>query len=161
MGRPRKSPDEHRLDGNPSKRAIPVDVFVPEGAPFVPPHLHDDAQVCAEHIIRSFKTKRLTAPDSYALAAFATAWAWHKAAVHAMNDPAFEPIVQGSKGNDVPNPWFQILNGQSAVMLQWAKKLYLTPADRAALKALGDPDKPKSKFGDLIGQNGSSSSLNS
>lgn len=160
MGRPRKSPDEHRLDGNPSKRSIPVDVFVPDGAPFVPEHLNDDAQMCAEHIIRAFKTKRLTAPDSYALAAFATAWAWHKAATHAMNAPDFKPIVRGSKGNDVPNPWFQILNGQSAVMLQWAKKLYLTPADRAALKAL-DPEKPKGKFADLIGQSASSSSLNS
>ena len=161
MSRPRKSPDEHRLDGNPSKRPIPVDVFVPEGAPFVPEHLPEDAQVCAEHIIRSFKTKRLTAPDSYALAAFAAAWAWHKAAVHAMNSPGFEPLVSGSKGNLVPNPWFQILNGQSAVMLQWAKKLYLTPADRAALKSLGDPSAPKSKFAGLTGQNASSGSLNS
>lgn len=161
MGRPRKSPDEHRLDGNPSKRPIPVDIFVPEGAPFVPDHLPDDARICAEHIIRCFKTKRLTAPDSYALAAFSAAWAWHKAAVHTMAAPDFEPLVPGSKGNLVPNPWFQILNGQSAVMLQWAKKLYLTPADRAALKSLADPEGPKSKFAGLTGQNASSGSLNS
>lgn len=160
MGRPRKSPDEAKLDGNPSKRPIPVDVFVPEGAPFVPDHLHDDAQACAEHIILSFQTKRLTAPDSYALAAFATAWAWHKAATHAMNAPDFKPIVPGSSGNLAPNPWFKILNEQARVMLAVGAKLYLTPADRASLRGAG-PDQPKSKFADLVGQTGSSASLNS
>jgi len=157
MGRPRKSPEERRLDGNPGKRAIPVDIFVPEGAPFVPDHLHDDAQACAEHIIRSFKTKRLSAPDSYALAAFATAWAWHKAATHAMQAPDFEPIVPGSKGNLAPNPWFKILNEQARVMLAYAAKLYLTPADRASLKG-ADAEQPVSKFAGLLGQTVSSPS---
>lgn len=159
MGRPRKSPDEHRLNGNPGKRPIPIDIFVPEGAPFVPDHLSDDAQACAEHIIRSFKTKRLTAPDSYALSAFAVAWAWHKAATHAMNAPDFEPIVPGPKDSMVQNPWFKILNQQSLIMKAWAAKLYLTPADRAALKGV-DPEKPRSKFDGLTGLSGSSSSLN-
>lgn len=155
MGRPRKSPDERRLDGNPSREPIPVDVFTPEGAPFVPEHLHEDAQICAEHIVRTFKTKRLSAPDSYALSAFATAWAWHKAATHAMNAPDFEPIVPGSNGNLAPNPWFKILNEQARVMLAFATKLYLTPADRASLAGVG-PEKPKSKFDGLIGQSASS-----
>lgn len=158
MGRPRKSPDEHRLAGNPGKRAIPVDIFVPEGAPFVPDHLNEDAQACAEHIIRSFKTKRLTAPDSYALAVFATAWAWHKAATHEMSRPGFEPVVSGSTSNQAPNPWFKILNEQARVMLQYAQKLYLTPRDRAGLAGVGE-EKPPSKFDGLIGQKGSSSSL--
>jgi phage terminase small subunit len=157
MGRPRKSPDERRLDGNPSRTAIPVDVFTPEGAPFVPDHLHEDAQVCAEHIIRTFKTKRLTAPDSYVLSAFATAWAWHKAAAHEMNDPAFKPIVTGSTGQEVVNPWFKILNEQARIMLAFAAKLYLTPADRAGLPS-GDQQQPASKFAGLIGQPESSSS---
>jgi len=159
MGRPRKAPDERRIEGNPGKRAIPVDVFTPEGAPFVPEHLHDDAQACAEHIIRTFKTKHLTAPDSYALAAFATAWAWHKAAAHAMNAPDFEPIVQGSKG-PIANPWFKILDAQARVMLAYAPKLYLTPADRASLVGAGQ-EKPKSKFDGLLGLSGSSPSLSS
>lgn len=158
MGRPRKAPEERRLDGNPSRTPIPVDVFTPEGAAFVPEHLHDDAQACAEHIIRTFKAKRLTAPDSYALAVFATAWAWHKAAAHAMNAPGFEPVVEGSKG-PIQNPWFKILDGQARVMLAYAPKLYLTPADRASLAGVGQ-DKPKSRFDGLIGQSASSGSLN-
>lgn len=158
MGRPRKAPDERRLDGNPGKRPIPVELFTPERAAFVPEHLHDDAQGCAEHVIRCFKTKHITAPDSYVLAAFATAWAWHKAAAHAMNAPDFEAVVQGSKG-PIPNPWFKILDAQARVMLAYAPKLYLTPADRAGLK--GGADQPPSKFDGLIGRPGSSPSLSS
>lgn len=156
-GRPRKSPDERMLDGNPSRTPIPVDVFVPEGAPFVPDHLSEDAQACAEYILASFKTKRLTAPDSYALAAFATAWAWHKAATHQMNSPDFEPVVTGSTGNEVPSPWFRILNDQARVMLAFAAKLYLTPADRAGLRGAGE--QPRSKFEGLLGHSASSTSL--
>lgn len=157
MGRPRKAPEERRLDGNPGKRPIPVEVSVPEGAPFVPEHLSEDAQICAEHIIRCFVTKSLREPDSYALAAFATAWAWHKAASHAMNDPDFEPLIVGSTGNLVPNPWFKILDQQARIMLAYAQKLYLTPADRAALAGAGQ-EKPTSKFDGLIGQTGLSPS---
>ena len=150
MGRPRKSPEERRIEGNPGRRAIPLEIVTPEGAAFVPEHLHDDAQACAEHILGSFKTKRIAAPDSYALAAFATAWAWHKAATHAMNAPDFEPIVPGSNGNLAPNPWFKILNEQARVMLAYAGKLYLTPADRASLVQIAD-EKPRSKFDGLLG----------
>ena len=158
MGRPRKSPDERRLEGNPGKRDIPIDIFVPEGAPFVPDHLHEDAQACAEHIIKAFKTKRLTAADSYALSAFATAWAWHKAATHEMNSPDFLPVVPGSTGNLAPNPWFKILNEQARIMLQYAQKLYLTPRDRAGIPGASE-EKPVSKFDGLIGRKGSSISL--
>ncbi len=158
-GRPRKSPDERLIEGNPGKRPIPVDVFVPDGAPFVPDHLHDDAQACATHIIETFKTKRLTAPDSYVLATFASAWAWHKAAVHAMNAPDFEPVVKGMTGAQVQNPWFKILNEQARIVLACATKLYLTPVDRAGLQSVGD-QRQKSKFDGLIGQTGLSRSLN-
>ncbi|MDB5597393.1 MAG: terminase [Hyphomicrobiales bacterium] len=156
-GRPRKAPEEHRLEGNPSRRPIPIEIFAPDGAPFVPDHLSDDAQACAELIIASFKTKRLTSVDSYALAVFTTAWSWHKAATHAMCDPEFKPIVPGSKGGMVPNPWFKILSDQARVMLAYAQKLYLTPADRAALRG-ADQERPLSKFAGLIGQKESSAS---
>lgn len=160
MGRPRKSPDERRIEGNRSRTPIPVELFTPEGAPFVPEHLSEDAQVCAEFILRSFKTKHLSAPDSFALAAFATAWAWHKAATHAMNAPDFMPVIEGSTGQQVPSPWFKILNEQARVMLSFATKLYLTPADRASL-AGAVQEQPKSKFDGLLGQSGSSPSLSS
>jgi phage terminase small subunit len=151
MGRPRKSPAERLLDGNPGKRPIPVDVFTPEGAPFVPDHLSEDARKCAEFIIRTFRTKRLSAPDSYGLAAFATAWAWHKRATHALSTPGFAPIVTRKSGSQIPNPWFRILNEQSRVMLSWAQKLYLTPADRAQL-GLTVGEQRKSKFDGLMGR---------
>lgn len=156
-GRPSKAPEERRLDGNPGKRPIPIEVFTPEGAPFVPDHLSDDAQICAEFIIGSFKAKRLTAPDSYLLSAFATAWAWHKAATHAMNSPDFKAVVPGSKGGEVPSPWFRILSDQARTMIALSAKLYLSPADRASIKG-GEVERPRSKFDGLIGQTGSSAS---
>ena len=157
MARPRKAPLERELEGNPGKRPIPVEIFTPDGAAFVPEHLSDDAQTCAEFILSSFKAKKLTAPDSYALAAFATAWAWHKAATHAMNAPNFEAIVPGSSGNMAPNPWFKVLNEQARVMLVYATKLHLTPADRLKVAGAGE-EKPLSKFDGLLGQKGSSPS---
>ena len=150
MGRPRKAPDERRLEGNPGKRPIPVELFTPEGATFVPKHLSADAQACAETIVRSFKTKQLTAADTYALAAFSTAWAWHKAATEAMSAPDFEPIVEGSTGQQSASPWFRIMNDQSRVMLAWAGKLYLTPADRASLPAEASEER-SSEFDGLLG----------
>lgn len=149
-GRPRKSPAEHRMAGNPHKGVLPPDPFTPRGAPFVPDHLTDDAKACAEHIIRCFTTKHLAAPDSYALAAFSTAWAWHKAAVLEMQKPDFEPIVVSEKGDQKPNPWFTIMNRASEHMLRWGAKLYLTPVDRASIHG-ADDDRPKSKFDGLIG----------
>ena len=47
-GRPPKSPKLRRLEGNPGKRAIPELLIVPEGAPFAPEHLSDDAIGCLE-----------------------------------------------------------------------------------------------------------------
>jgi len=148
-GRPRKSATEHRLAGNPSKGVILDDQFVPRGAPFVPEHLADDAKACAEHIIQCFTTKHLTAADSYALSAFSTAWAWHKAAVEEMAKPGFEPIVVGDSGMK-PSPWFQIMNKASEQMLRWSAKLYLTPVDRASIRTVSG-DRSKSKFDGLIG----------
>jgi phage terminase small subunit len=162
MGRPRKSPDERLIEGNRSRTPIPVDVYVPEGAPFVPEHLSDDAQACAELIIRSFKVKRLSAPDSYALAMFAGWWAWAKEAQHRMNDPEFGPVSSGSTGQPAVNPWFKILAEASREMRAWGTKLYLSPADRAGLAV--DGEKPKSKFGELVaiqgGRSASSTSFN-
>jgi hypothetical protein len=46
--------------------------------------------------------------DSYILAVFATAWAWHKRAVHAMSGPDFQPVVTRTDKNGItrqlPNP---------------------------------------------------------
>jgi hypothetical protein len=98
-GRPRKSPQEKLLEG--SRDKIQVEVFAPHGAPFVPDHLNEDAQACAEHIIRNFSSKCISAIDSYCLAVFAAAWAWHKRAVHEMSSPVFNPVeVRHDKNGD-------------------------------------------------------------
>jgi phage terminase small subunit len=162
MGRPRKSDEEKRREGNRGKRDI-LPSFVPDGAPFVAEHIQEDAKACVEHVLKSFRNKQMSSADSYALAAFGTAWAWHKAACEAMAAPDFKPIVIGSTGQEVPNPWFKVLNEQARTLLAFASRLYLTPADRGNLAA---DEPPKSKFDGLRGrtppvQNESSPTLSS
>ena len=157
-GRPKKPAELERLDGNPTKRPIIEPEVVGLGEPFVPPHLHEDAQACIEHIKRSMPPRVYSALDSYALAAFATAWAWHKHAAHVMSDPAFVPIDTDDRGVQRPSPWFRVLNSQSAEMRSWGDRLGLNPAARASLKLPGR-DEPKSKFDGLVALTGSSRSL--
>ncbi len=153
---PKKEPAQlQRLKGNPSKREIIDPSVMPEGDAFVPPHLHEDAQACVEMIKRSMPKGVYSTLDSFALSAFATAWAWHKHAAHEMNAPDFQPVDVDEKGVARPSPWFRILNSQSAEMRSWGDRLGLTPSARANLRLPG-PDAPKSKFDGLVGQIGSS-----
>ena len=150
-GRPRKAPGASELDGTRVKRVPLVEIYAPEGAPYVPDHLNEDAALCAEQIIAAFeKSNSLRNIDSYVLSVFAQAWAWHKAAVEEMSRPGFEPIVESDKGVKKPNPWFQIMREQALLMLACSPKLYLTPADRMTLN-VARQGKEKSKFDGLIG----------
>jgi phage terminase small subunit len=160
-GRPRKSAREKLLEG--SRAKISVEIFKPVGLPFVPEHLSDDAQTCAEHIIKNFSAKHISSIDSYALAVFATAWAWHKRAVRVMSSPDFQPVETRTYKNQItrrlPSPWFKILNEQARLMNSIAPKLFLTPSDRQ--KLLGAGEQPASKFDGLLGLKSVSGSLNS
>jgi len=151
-GRPRKSAREKKLEGSRhAKRAI--EVFTPAGQPFVPEHLSNDAQVCAEHIIRNFSAKHISSIDSYILSVFATAWAWHKRAVHVMSAPGFEPVISREDHDGItrqlPNPWFKILNEQARLINALAPKLFLSPSDRQTLLGIGQ--ELPSKFDGLFG----------
>lgn len=153
----KKLPQLAKLEGNPGKRAIDAIGLQATGEAFAPAHLHEDAAACFELIKSSMPPDTYAKVDTFALAAFATAWAWHKRATHEANSPTFTPIVVGSKGQEQPNPWFKILKAMSEEMRTWGDRLGLDPKSRASLKL---PDeKPKSKFDGLIGQQGSSPSL--
>lgn len=149
-----------RLKGNPSKREIIDPSIVPEGAPFIPPHLPEDAQACIEQVKRAMPPSVYTSVDSYALSAFATAWAWHKYATHHMASPEFVAVTKDEKGVERPSPWFRILNASSAEMRSWGDRLGLTPAARANLKLPGQGEK-QSKFDGLVALKTSSRSLSS
>lgn len=160
-GRPRKSPREKQLEGSRSPTRV-VEVFAPNGVPFVPDHIQGDAERCMRNIIANYPSKHLGHNDSYALAAFAAAWAWHKHAFQAMSQPGFEAVEDRTDKNGttrrVVNPWFKILNEQARVMTMLGAKLYLSPADRHLLDNTGQ-DQPKSKFDGLIGRTKSSDLL--
>lgn len=148
-GRPKKLPQLKKLEGNPGKRHIEEIVVEAGGDAYAPDHLNDDATACFEMIKRSMPPRLYATADTFALSAFSTAWAWHKRATHELNDPANMPIVEGSKGQLQPNPWFKILKAMSEEMRTWGDRLGLDPKARAALKAPSG-DGPKSKFEGLV-----------
>ncbi|WP_246504705.1 P27 family phage terminase small subunit [Microvirga antarctica] len=147
-----------KIEGNPGKRVIIETGIVAEGDVFISSHLHEDAQACIEIIKSSMPPKTYAKVDSFALAAFATAWAIHKRAAHEMSNPDFEWLVVNGAGSLAKNPWFEYLRGAAKDMMSLGDRLGLDPKARAGLKL--PEQKPKSKFDGLIGQSGSSRSLN-
>ena len=87
----KKLPHLARLEGNPGRRPILDSGIEPLGPVFIPEHLSDDARGCMDVIRASMPPNVYSALDSFLLAAFATAWAEHKRAMHEMNSPDFRP----------------------------------------------------------------------
>jgi P27 family predicted phage terminase small subunit len=150
MGRPRKSPEARRLEGNPGKRPIPETAIVAGGSITAPDHLSDDAKACIEMIKQSLPPKTFASCDTFLLAAYANAWAEHKRCVEEVNGDDFKHVESGSQGQPVLNPWLKHMNEQARLMLSIGAKLFLDPVARAALKL--QDEKPASKFSGLIGQ---------
>lgn len=148
-----------RLEGGPGKRPIEPTGIEALGEPFVPEHLSDDARGCIEVVKRSMPVQVYSALDSFLLAAFGTAWALHKLAAHKINEPGFQHVVALEGGAGMQSPWLAVLNKQAALMASLGDRLGLDPKSRAALK-LPSARQQKSKFAGLIGQDGSSNSLN-
>lgn len=158
MGRRKNLPQVARLEGNPGKRPVIDDFVEAFGEPFVPEHLCDDAQGCLEVIKRSMPPKVYSALDSFLLAAFAKAWAVHKEAAHKIAAPDFEWIVTSQRGQLQPNPWLRVLDKQALIMASLGDRLGLNPKARAGIKL--PAEQPRNKFEGLLGQSGSSRSLN-
>lgn len=143
---PRPKPAKLKeLEGNPGKRHIEQVLVEAVGKALPPEHLNDEATACFELVKSSMPPDLYGAADTFALAAFATAWAWHKRATEELDSPANMPLVPGSTGNLQPNPWFKIQKAMSEEMRAWGDRLGLNPHARAAIK-LPTAEKPKSKF---------------
>lgn len=157
----KKLPQLARLEGFPSKSSPPLPDFgvKAEGEVFVPDHLHEDAQACIEVIKASMPPGVYAKTDSFLLAAFGAAWALHKQAAHTISAPGFEHVVENKRtGAQQPNPWIKILNTQAEKLASLGDRLGLDPRARAGLKL--PAERPRSKFDGLVGQTGSSHSLN-
>ena len=143
------------MEGNPGKRKVMAPTISATGEPFVPDHLHSDAQACIELIKKLMPPGVYGAVDGFALSGYATAWAWHKRAVHEMNHPKFKPLVKGASGQDTPNPWFRILREQNATMMAWGDRLGLDPKSRQSLQMIDGDKAKRSKFDGLMGASSS------
>lgn len=139
------------LEGNPSKKVIEASGIEGLGEPFIAEHLMDDARGCIEVIKQSMPSKVYSALDSFALAAFATAWAIHKRAAEELTKRDFEWIVENSAGSETASPWIKMLNSQAALMVSIGDRLGLDPKSRAALK-LPTARQQREPIENLIGQ---------
>jgi len=149
-GRHPKHPEIRRLEGNPGKRPITQPPIKPEGEPIGFGHLCGDAQACMEVLSASLPPGVLTRPDSYLLAAYATAWAAHKQASIALREQAL--LVKGSRGTGTANPLLRIVNNQARLMASLGARLGLDPVSRMAIR-VPDATEPPSKFETLLGPN--------
>ena len=138
-----------RLDGNPSNRDLPDFGVEATGSVFIPEHLHEDAMACIEVIKGSMPPATYAKVDSFALAAFATAWALHKRLTHDVNAPDFEMTLTNGAGTLYLNPKIGGLTKQAQVMASLGDRLGLDPKSRQGLKL--PSEKPKSKFDGLVG----------
>jgi len=146
MGRPKRHPILRRLDGNPGKRPLHHLLIVPDGAPFIPEHLEDDAQACMDLITASMPPGVYAKADTFLLSAFATAWGVHKRAVEALH--AQPLVVSGAKGGKVQNPLVQVINSQARLMVGLGARLGLDPVARLGLRL--PAERPRSKFDGLL-----------
>jgi P27 family predicted phage terminase small subunit len=147
MGRHKRLPELKRLEGNPGKRPIEDLLIVPDGTAFAPEHLDDDATACLELIRGQMPPNVYASVDSFALSAFATAWAIHKRASLALQGE--ELVVEGAKGGQVKNPLVDIINSQGRLMVSLGARLGLDPVARLGLKM--PPERQRSKFDGLLG----------
>jgi P27 family predicted phage terminase small subunit len=150
-GRHPKHPEIRRLEGNPGKRPIGQPPIAPGGAPFGFDHLSGDAKACMEVIWASLPPGVLTRPDSYLIAAYATAWAAHKRASIALRDHQ-SLVVKGSRATGTASPLLRIINSQARLMASLGARLGLDPASRMAIR-VPDATEPPSKFESLLGPN--------
>ena len=150
MGRRKKLAEIDRLEGNPSRRLIEETGVEALGAPFIPEHLCDDARGCIEIITQSMPSNVYSALDTFHLAAFGTAWAIHKRAVHEISAPGFQWVTASKRGGPQANPWIRIANQQAGMIAALGDRLGLDPKARAALK-LPAAKQGKSKFAGLMG----------
>jgi len=142
-----------------AKKLAALDLMVPAlGAVFIPDHLHEDAQACVQVIKDSMPVGLYSRADSYALAAFACAWAVHKRAAHELANPEFDWVVTYA-GKSGPNAWIKIMFEAGRQMATMGDRLGLSPSSRASLQMPSKYKQPQEDpFSNLLELNASSSS---
>jgi phage terminase small subunit len=150
MGRRKKLAEVDRLEGNPSRRLIEENGIEALGAPTIPEHLSDDARGCIEVIRANMPPNVYSVLDTFALSAFATAWAIHRKATLVISHPQFQYIEQSKRGAGIESAWIKMQRQQAALMASLGDRLGLDPKSRAAFK-IPDARQRKSKFAGLLG----------
>lgn len=143
-----ETPEIQTLKGNPGKRKKRAASICPAGTVYIPSYLDGDAAECFRMIVSAMPPETYASTDSGGIAIYAVAWADHRRATEALKTEA--PLIPGSKGGLVKNPWFNIRSDAARLMMAMGDRLGLDPKARAGLAPA--EERSKSKFSGLIGQ---------
>lgn len=139
------------LEGNPGRRALNKEAPEATGRPVCPQYLTPYAKTVWRRILDAMPPKVYAACDSHLLAAYCSAADLHKRSVEALKTEG--EVATGANGAPYQNPWVSIQNKQAQLLATLGSRLGLDPASRSSLN-LPAEEKPKGKFGNLIGIKG-------
>lgn len=139
------------LSGNPGKRPINDNEFVPEGdiKDIKPPsNLTKTAKKIWKDVINLSPPGMIKSLDFAEMVRFCVAYDLYMTAYDKVQ--AENMVMVNDKGVPIQNPWGTIMNKQSEIMASAASNLGLSPASRTKLKMQDDKPKKKSeKFANM------------
>ncbi|CAM4138669.1 phage terminase small subunit P27 family [Nocardiopsis rhodophaea] len=131
-GRPRKPRGLAVIDGDPTSR-INTHEPSPEQADVAPPgYLSPHARAVWERLAPGLVAARVLTPwDADTFASYCDAVARHERAAAQLD--AMGEVIEGYRGSEVKNPWFQIWRDTTDVMTRLGGRFGLNPSDRGGL----------------------------
>ncbi len=146
MGRPAKSSEQRKLEGNPNHRPYKTALPIARGKPVCPSHLGEYEREVWHRIVRSVPPKLYGEIDSVALSVYCASAGLHREAILKI---ATEGATQvGVGGTLMQSPWILVLTKQAQIISALGSKLGLDPAARMSLGSF--EEKGPSKFDQLL-----------
>lgn len=139
------------LSGNPGKRPINTEEFVPEidVKDIKPPqNLTKNAKKIWKDVLNLAPPGMIKGLDFSEMVRFCVSYDLYMTAYDKVQAEGM--VMLNEKGVTIPNPWVAIMNKQSEVMASSSSNLGLSPASRSKLRMDGNKKKVKSeKFANM------------
>lgn len=148
-GRPPKPTHLRVIEGNPGKRALPVEKKPPPSRPRCPDWLTKEAKAEWGRVVPVLDTLGvLSIVDRSSLAAYCESVSTFKAATEKVKAGI---LVKGQKGEAVKNPALQVQRDAAKNIAAFSAMFGLSPADRVRLVGDAGAGRLGPELGDVIG----------
>ena len=140
MPYPKKPTALKKFEGNPGKRPLSDDDFIPKGKLGAPPRdLTTGAKKIWVETLKEVPDGMITSADRGEFEIYCTAYDLYKTARAMVKK---EGAVVASNTGERSSAWLVVMNKQAEIMTKSASKIGLTPVDRSRI-ALAQKEKPK------------------